>query len=74
MITLKTLRIKLRTGETILRKDIEEFFIGKLYLVYVSKSSGPVSHPIDNVLNLEYFKNGSYSQVFPLRRDKWIKA
>lgn len=71
---LKTLRIKLKTGETLIKKDIEEFFIGKRYFVSLSESSGPQVFPIDNVLIAELYKNGSYNKVFPLRRDKWTKA
>lgn len=71
---LKTLRIRLKTGETILKKDVEEFLIGKLYFVSISESSGPQLFPADNVLVAELYKNGAYNKVFPLRRERWTKA
>lgn len=71
-VRLKTLSIKLKTGEMYIKKDVEEFFIGKSYFVLISNSLGPISYPLDNILLIEFLKDGGYNKIYP-KVNKWTR-
>lgn len=60
---LKTMRLRLRTGDLILRKDVDEFLIGRRYFVLIARMSGTETYPIDNVLSVDQLVNGEYIKV-----------
>ena len=64
----KTLRLKLRTGELLIRKDEDEFFTGKKYFVFFSISEDVQSFPLDNVLSVDRAVNGMYLRVYPIKK------
>lgn len=65
---MKTLKIKLKTGEFIIRKDVLEFFIGRRFFVIVSENEKTTTFPIDNILLAEFLKNGEFLSVLHKRR------
>ena len=61
----RTLRLRLKTGEFYLRKDIKEFFNGRMYFVWVYGDDVSEAYSLDNVLSVEYLSKGEFVKLIP---------
>lgn len=57
---LKVMRLKTKTGELNIRKDVAEFFIGRLFFVWVFSSGEARAFENDNILSVELLTNGEF--------------
>ena len=59
----KTLRLRLRTGDILIRKKVAEFLIGRKFFVLVSGAGSAETVLIDNLLSAELLTNGEFNRI-----------
>ena len=59
----KTLRLRLRTGDILLRKNVAEFLVGRKYFVMVFNTGCTETLEIDNLLSAELRSNGEFNSI-----------
>lgn len=67
MSPLKNVRLRLRTGDLVLRKDVEEFLVGRKYFVLIAGNTGTETFPVDNIISVDYMVNGEYVRISHLK-------
>lgn len=68
---MKTVRLRLKTGEFILAKDVLEFLVGRNFFVLILESQGAKAYPTNNILSVDYLTKGSF---FPIIFKKKVKS
>lgn len=59
----KTLRVRLKTGEWIVRKAVVEFLVGRVYFVLVNTDNTPEAFCIENILSAELLSKGEFVPI-----------
>lgn len=59
----KTLRLRLRTGDILIRKKVAEFLIGRKFFVLVMTEKSTETIPMDNLLSAELLTNGEFNNI-----------
>lgn len=59
----KTLRVRLKTGEWIVRKAVVEYLIGRVYFVLVNTDNTPEAFCIENILSAEILSKGEFVRI-----------